>query len=195
MELKRNMMRAKRFRYEYRENASSLHKQVGELLRNSPLFKTQEIYQEYPLDKVNSKYKTRYHYDWVIPKLKIIVECHGAQHYEPVAFNGDENSSIEQFHALQRRDKFKKEAAIAVGYIYITVPYTSEKILSEIYLINLYERAKKELLDFQEEQKIDSIVKFLQGTSKDRKDDARKYRRGKYNRLKELKNANKRSAS
>jgi len=170
-------MRAKRFRYEYRENASSLHKQVGELLRNSPLFKTQEIYQEYPLDKVNSKYKTRYHYDWVIPKLKIIVECHGAQHYEPVAFNGDENSSIEQFHALQR------------------VPYTSEKILSEIYLINLYERAKKELLDFQEEQKIDSIVKFLQGTSKDRKDDARKYRRGKYNRLKELKNANKRSAS
>lgn len=131
-------MKTSRFQYQYRKNASSLHKSVGELLRNNSIFSGYDIYQEYPVSKVNPDYlDNSHHFDWVIPKLKIVIECHGKQHYEATSFIGDDDQAISSFYDLKRRDNSKKNAALEAGYTYIVVPYYEEKLLSQDYLLKL----------------------------------------------------------
>src|SRR3990167_6834575 len=120
-------MKSSRFQFEYRDSASSLHKAIGEILRNSEVFKYHECYQEYPVNRVNNLYpESSHHYDWVIPKLKIVVEGHGKQHYSPVAFDGDAQAAVSRYHEQKRRDKAKKKAALDANYIFIEVPWHTE---------------------------------------------------------------------
>lgn len=131
-------MKSSRFQFEYRSNASSLHKAVGELLRNDPTFENQDIYQEYPVDRVNEKYPdSSHHFDWVLPKLRIVIECHGRQHYDATSFTSNVEEAISNFRDLKRRDKAKKEAALSAGFAYVEVPYFEEKKLNATRLFEL----------------------------------------------------------
>jgi hypothetical protein len=122
-------MKSHRFKISYRKSASKLHKAVGDSLRGSPLFNGYPIYQEYPVSKVNPDYKSnREHFDWVIPGLKLVIECHGLQHYEQISFGGRNGS--ESLENIQQRDDEKKMAAISAGYIYLVIKYTDEKTIT-----------------------------------------------------------------
>lgn len=138
-------MKTSRFQFEYRDSASSLHRAIGEILRNSDLFGVTEIYQEYPVCRVNEDYDDRsHHFDWVLPKLKIVFEGHGKQHYSPVAFDGDNAAAISRYHDQKKRDKAKKQAALNAEFVYVEVPWHAENSLDEAKLMLLYENAKKE---------------------------------------------------
>ena len=101
-------MKTSRFKYGYRRSASKLHKKTGDLLRE--MFPSMRIYQEYPVNKINSSYNTgRHKFDWVILDLKAVIECHGAQHYQVCTFGGDQDKAIDQFRDIQYRDKKKKD--------------------------------------------------------------------------------------
>lgn len=140
------MAKDSRFRFEYMKNASKLHKTVGEVLRTDHTFCYHEIYQEYPVNRVNAEYSNKsHHFDWVIPKLNIVIECHGKQHYQVVAFDGDIEKAISSFTELKHRDKDKKEAALNAGYVYIEVPYTDQRLVSSSYIIKKYQTGKIEL--------------------------------------------------
>ena len=70
-------------------NASTLHKHVGAILLAIPAFQGYEVRQEYPVVKVDPKYPSgREKFDWVVLGARIVIECHGEQHYEPVCFGG-----------------------------------------------------------------------------------------------------------
>jgi len=145
-----------RFQFAYRDNASSLHKTVGELLRTSEVFCNYDIYQEYPVNKINSTYVDgSHHFDWVIPKIGIIIECHGQQHYEAISFTSNVEEAISSFKDLKRRDKAKKEAALAAGYIYVEVPYHEDKKLTIEKLLFLIEKGRQLLLDWTEEYEVE----------------------------------------
>jgi hypothetical protein len=146
-------MKISRFRHEYRQSASKLHKAVGDILR-ADFLGVQEIYQEYPVSRVNEKYSdNRHHFDWVIPRLNIVIECHGKQHYTPVAFGGDVEKSITAFQEQKKRDNAKKNAALQAGYIYVEVPYHLEKKLSEDKLLELIELGKDLLKQYNIDHK------------------------------------------
>jgi len=134
-----------RFKYGYRQSASKLHKAVGEILRNSEVFGDFEVYQEYPVNRVNENYPDgRHHFDWVIPKLGIVVECHGEQHFRAVAWDGDVEKAELAFVEGQARDKAKKAAALDAGYLYVMVPYNKLNSLDIQYVLELIELAKLE---------------------------------------------------
>lgn len=138
-------MKTSRFRHSYRQSASKLHKAVGEILRNSEVFGDFEVYQEYPVNRVNKNYPDgRHHFDWVIPKLGIVVEAHGEQHFHAVAWDGDVEKAELAFREGQARDKAKKEAALEAGYLYVMVPYKALNSLDIQYIMDQVELAKFE---------------------------------------------------
>lgn len=84
------------------------------------------------LDKNNIKYesqkkfkdlkdKTYLSYDFYLPDYNMLIEYQGQQHYEPIKFNGKNNSN---FKNQQYHDKMKKEYAKDSGYKLLELKYT-----------------------------------------------------------------------
>lgn len=65
----------------------------------------------------------RYRYDFYIPKLNLLIEFHGMQHYKPVSIFGAESG----FKKTVKRDKAKREIARRNDYLMMTVSYRSSK--------------------------------------------------------------------
>lgn len=141
-------MKTSRFKTEYRKSASKLHRTVGDTLRESPIFKNYNIYQEYPVSRVNTSYTSNTeHFDWVIPDIQLVIECHGRQHYEVTDFSGkQEDGGISNFKAQRSRDESKKRAAEEAGYTYIVIKY-NDKNIDDNFIWNLYKaNENKDLL-------------------------------------------------
>lgn len=211
-------MKNSRFKFEYRKNASKLHRTVGDILRDSSTFNNYEIYQEYPVNRINENYPhASHHFDWAIPKLNIVIECHGVQHYKVVRFGGTAEEAITAFKETQRRDKLKKEAAQLAGFAYVEIPYYLEKKVTEAQILELFDKAKeetkvyleihKEEIEAYEKAKVQVLVEELAERKKQYERNlyeeykcskqyqqqlrkAREYRQKRYRKLKELKNDN-----
>lgn len=146
------MAKDSRFQYAYRKNASKLHKAVGEVLRNDERLAHIPSFQEYHVNKVNPDYLSGAHkFDWVIPRLKVVIECHGRQHYEVTAFDGDIDKAVDSFREMKERDQAKKEAALAADWAYIVIPYTHEKRVTGDLIFDRLEEARDELRQYREE--------------------------------------------
>jgi hypothetical protein len=177
-------MKTRRLQTAYRSIASKLHRKVGDILRSSPVFSGWKVYQEYPVNRLNPDFSDgRCKFDWVILDLKIVIECHGRQHYESVCFGGEPEKAIAAFHRMKQRDEAKREAAIAVGFSYLVVPYWDEKIVDEVYVLNLVHMYPEQDCPFVLEPKpVRSLPTPYQIAAKER---ARQYRKQAYARSKE----------
>jgi hypothetical protein len=166
-------MKSNRFRQSYRNNASSLHKKIGDVLRDS-IFKNYRVMQEYPLNKINPDYKNgRCKFDWVILDLAIIIEGHGEQHDRPVNFGGMTDEEAEDnFFNQKYRDNLKMNAALEAGYTYIVIPYSDIDKIDEEYIWQLY---KKHISD---KKKINNS---------DKREEIREFNREQYKKYKEYK--------
>jgi len=134
-------MKQTRFQYEYRKSASKYHKAVGDLLRTT--FPYLQVYQEYPVNRVNVSYtESSHHFDWVLPSLQVVIEVHGQQHYKPTSWVGDADQAQENFRSLKERDELKRLAALSAGYRYIALPYSECMDLDQASLLNLIETAE-----------------------------------------------------
>ena len=67
-------------------------------------------------------------YDFYIPERKLLIECQGIQHYEPVEFFGGKEAFLLQKH----HDWLKRKYAKKNGYKLITIPYWEENIIKLI---------------------------------------------------------------
>jgi len=125
---------------------------VGNTIRASAFLGSHKVYQEYPVSRVNTYYPNNsHHFDWVIPTLRLVIECHGKQHYDIVDFGGEGyDAALEAFKAGQSRDSEKREAALSAGYTYVVVPYTDSTKVSEDYLIDAISIAEEELARYNE---------------------------------------------
>lgn len=129
-------MKNKRFRFSYRKSASKLHRAVGEAFRNSNLFRYYEIYQEYPVVKVNPFYSNKRHkFDWVVPGMRLVVECHGKQHEEKVSFGKGQGQKLSE---RRERDEEKRAAAEEAGYVYFIVWHDELAAVSPVLLEGRY---------------------------------------------------------
>ena len=61
-------------------------------------------------------------YDFYLPKLNILIEFDGQQHFFPVGFFG----GMETFKEAQKRDEYKNEYACQHGYTLIRIPFFEE---------------------------------------------------------------------
>ena len=71
-------------------------------------------------------------YDNEIPKLKLIIEVHGAQHYKSCSWHSltakrNGTSAEEEFTKQQERDAYKMNYALEHGFYYLVVPYYEEE--------------------------------------------------------------------
>jgi hypothetical protein len=175
-------MKSSRFQWAYRESASSLHRAVGETLRNSTMFSNYQIYQEYPVNRVSPDYpESSHHFDWVVMDVFVVIECHGKQHYEAVDFSGKaEDGGIGALQSTRRRDNKKKQAAIEAGFTYIEIPYTDEKLITEEYIWGLYQENLNET-----ELRRDQPIQEEDPYHTRRLEAAREYRKQAYRRAKE----------
>lgn len=124
---------------EFAQNASKLHRKVGELLSVTSPFRGGPLRQEVVVSELFPAYpNNKDKYDWVLPDLFTIIECNGAQHYKIVKFGGTAEDAIMNFHTQQHRDSQKEEIALLNGWTYIIIPFTDEKLISSQYLVNAY---------------------------------------------------------
>jgi hypothetical protein len=182
-------MKRSRFQYEYRKSASSLHKKVGDCLRGSPLFDKYQIYQEYPVTRINPEYQdTSHHFDWVIPDLFLVIEVHGEQHRTPTDFSGkQEDGGILEFHRLIARDTAKRMACVEAGWTYIELWPEDVRTLTDQQLFDAYNANKKE-------DRINEFVEPIQteeqaARHRDTLARAREYRKASYQRAKQARKA------
>lgn len=150
-------MKTRRFKAAYRKGASSLHKEMGECLRNSSLFKAYRVYQEYPVTLIAHSFPNRKcHYDWVIPDLYLVIELQGRQHFEATSFGGpSEDGGVSNLQGIRTRDKLKKQAAIEAGWTYIEFSYKDRHLITDELVLERY-RANKNNLEV--EKKDDKLV-------------------------------------
>jgi len=138
-------MRQDRFKYDYRQTSSRLHKKVGDTLRSPDgYFANRKIYQEYPVNKINPTYPNAAHkFDWVVLDLFLVIECHGQQHYATVGFGGvDKEEQETKLHLQKRRDLVKQQAAEDAGFTYVVVPFWDYNKINQDYLLALYDDQK-----------------------------------------------------
>lgn len=173
-------MKTSRFQEVYRENASKLHKVVGDTLKNGNIFSGYNIYQEYPVDKIYPDYPvSTHHFDWAIPDLFLVIECHGEQHYNPVRFGGiSEEEATSNFLHQRHRDNMKMDAAIKAGYTYLVIPYGDIDQVNESYLWAMYQKLKNT-------KKIEKpVTRYVPANHQSNLDKARKVRSSFYRKIK-----------
>lgn len=128
-------------------NSSLLQKSVDNyILENYSYTVLHE--HECTIRPINPKTKMPMPFDNEIVELHLIIEVHGAQHYNDYFYKTFLKMSEEDANAMllrrQEYDRYKKEYALSHGYEYLEIPYWTES--DETY---------KQLID----EKIKSIVK------------------------------------
>lgn len=126
---------------ELANNASRLHRRVGEIL-TSGIFSTWEVRQEYPVNQVNKLFRSgRERFDWVIlSPVNVVIEIHGQQHERKVCFGGiDGDTAKRNFRKRLEGDDKKEKAAKDAGWGYLVIWYyekdiTEEELMDKILL-------------------------------------------------------------
>lgn len=94
---------------------------------------------------VNPKTNRPLPFDNEVIDLKLIIEVHGAQHYNEGAYTGHWSpKNMTATEVLEKRkvyDKYKKDFAESNGYFYLEIPYWTEK--NDKYKILIDEKVNK----------------------------------------------------
>jgi hypothetical protein len=184
------MAKRSRRKKDYRSNASKLHVNVGDMLKGS-LFKNYRIYQEYPVNMISPYFDSgREKFDWVVMDIMTIIECHGEQHYKPVRFGGISQEEAEtRFEQQKLRDIAKREAAEKAGWTYVVFKYDEQ--ISFTSLMSKIEAFQPEFEPYEEDPS--PPEKALDPNKEEKLEKARQYRRDRYRRQKEQRDADRRS--
>lgn len=133
----RSILKNQFFQY---ENASNFHNAVREIFIRDIFFKQLGCYQEVPLSFLVNQYPNNFDaVDWWIDELGVILELHGKQHYEAVAFSSNISYEEKQknFFNIRFRDNRKKTILLNSGYKYVEISYKEKNKLNSDYLKNL----------------------------------------------------------
>lgn len=79
--------------------------------------------------------------DLCIPSLKVVIECHGRQHFEHVPHF---HATKEDFTAQQSRDMQKAQAIRDAGWAYVMIRYDEYEKLNPKKIAKLITKALKE---------------------------------------------------
>ncbi len=144
-------------------------------------------------------------YDIVLDDLQLIIECHGIQHYKIQTFGADAGEAVMNFQTQKFRDTSKKEIALLNNWLYLEIPYTDEKLITEDYLYDAWKRLSSDATTNLAQQvrddpqpKVDKVHREKPAWLEERRESdrvkARAHRKEQYKRMKEFKNATKGSS-
>jgi len=103
-------------------SSSKRHILVGELLQASKHFSHMRIAEEVSVSELVPDFPdNRKKVDWFIKDLRLVIEVHGEQHYQPVAFGGRNAKS--EFTKQIHRDIEKQAAIENANYLFLEIPY------------------------------------------------------------------------
>ena len=91
-----------------------------EIIRNYLIFIKEKFIEQYPI-----KYKNKiYFYDFYLPRLNLLIEVDGQQHFHPVDFGGKgEEWARKRFRETKKSDFIKNKIAFIENYKLIRIPY------------------------------------------------------------------------
>lgn len=97
-----------------------------------------ELGLKYVREYVIKTSEHRYRYDFYIPKLKLLIEYHGEQHFAPVKYFG----GLEKYKQVFISDREKLELSLVKGMHIIVIPYDKNDDLQDylVFSISLYYR-------------------------------------------------------
>lgn len=104
-----------------RKSCSSHHEFARNLLKKMYPYET--FYEEVTLPGTKTAHNGTLYADFLAPKLKLIIEIHGRQHYEYIPHF---HKTKIDFVRGQNRDETKKEWAELNGFTLIELPYNEE---------------------------------------------------------------------
>ncbi len=94
--------------------SSKGEKLIAEILESIPVMFAQEARFE------DCRNKAVLPFDFYVPERKVLIEYHGYQHYQPIAFWGGD----QKYQERKNNDRIKELWAGAHGYRLIVIPYT-----------------------------------------------------------------------
>jgi very-short-patch-repair endonuclease len=102
---------------------------------NNIIFESEKTFKDLKL-------KGKLRFDFYIPKLNLVVEFDGKQHFEPVRFRGiSEEVALEKFKHIQKTDKIKNEYCNANNINIVRISYFD----------NIYSKLKEIMNDYKKE--------------------------------------------
>lgn len=102
--------------------SSKRHNLVGSILRTCPQLKNYRAREEVSVSDLAPGFPdNRKKVDWYVHELRLVIEVHGEQHYQPVAF-GNRNAK-QAFGSQIHRDIQKQKAIEDAGYYFLEIPY------------------------------------------------------------------------
>lgn len=136
-----------------KRGASKLHARVGNILKTmfgSALI----VYQEVPVKEIDPSWSDyRAKFDWVIPSLRLVIECHGQQHFKAGSWRKD----ITDLASQMVRDTAKEEAARRGKYLWymITNETTDEAIIRQLETVAPLIAEEKPKIDPKKARQLD----------------------------------------
>ena len=73
------------------------------------------------LDENDYRRSGRLHCDWFIKDLGVVIEVQGAQHYRPVAFDGDKEKAIDRFKRQRAIDGLKRRICESINLTLVEI--------------------------------------------------------------------------
>lgn len=105
-----------------RKDCSSLHKKARTLIRN--MFPFEVFYEELTLHGTRTSENQVLFADFLSPRLRLIIEVHGKQHYE---YSAHHHTNRAGFAKHKRRDSVKSEWAALNSFTLIELPYNESE--------------------------------------------------------------------
>ena len=106
----------------FRENKSAYHNKARQLI--SEIFPFEVVYEETTLPGSRTRATGLLYADFIIPKLSIIIEVHGEQHYK---FSKFFHKTKKGFQEHKRRDFKKMEWCLLNDITMIVLPFDKEE--------------------------------------------------------------------
>jgi len=106
----------------FRENKSAYHNKARKLI--SEIFPFEVVYEETTLPGSRTRATGLLYADFIIPKLSIIIEVHGEQHYK---FSKFFHKTKKGFQEHKRRDFKKMEWCLLNDITMIVLPFDKEE--------------------------------------------------------------------
>ena len=105
-----------------KEKSSSYHNEVRKILKE--IFPLETIIEELRLPGTKENFSKDLYADFFIPRLKIVIEIHGEQHYTFIPFF---HKDLQGFVNSKKRDRRKKDWAELNSLTFVELSYKEDK--------------------------------------------------------------------